>query len=80
MGREEGSGWGPRVCLWRIHFDVWQNPYNILKFKSKIKKKRLYVSPCLFNLYAEYILRNAGMDESQAGVKIAREILTTSDM
>ena len=38
------------------------------------------LSPCLFNLYAEYILRNAGMDESQAGVKIAREILTTSDM
>ena len=27
--------------------------------------------PCLFNLYAEYILRNAGMDETQAGIKIA---------
>ena len=25
MGREEGSGWGARVYLWRIHFDVWQN-------------------------------------------------------
>ena len=24
-GREEGSGWGTQVCLWRIHFDVWQN-------------------------------------------------------
>ena len=23
--REEGSGWGPHVYLWRIHFDVWQN-------------------------------------------------------
>ena len=33
---------------------------------------RLYVSPCLFNLYAEYILRNAGLDEAQAGIKIAR--------
>ena len=30
------------------------------------------LSPCLFNLYAEYIMRNAGLDESQAGVKIAR--------
>ena len=29
------------------------------------------VSPCLFNLYAEYIIRNAGLDEEQAGIKIA---------
>ena len=30
------------------------------------------LSPCLFNLHAEYIMRNAGMDEAQAGIKIAR--------
>ena len=30
------------------------------------------LSPCLFNLYAEYIMRNAGMEEAQAGIKIAR--------
>ena len=30
------------------------------------------LSPCLFNLYAEYIMRNARLDESQAGIKIAR--------
>ena len=29
------------------------------------------VSPCLFNLYAEYIMRNAGLEETQAGIKIA---------
>ena len=29
------------------------------------------LSPCLFNLYAEYIIRNAGLDEAQAGFKIA---------
>ena len=29
------------------------------------------LSPCLFNLYAEYIMRNAGLDEGQAGIKIA---------
>ena len=29
------------------------------------------LSPCLFNLYAEYIIRNAGLDEAQAGIKIA---------
>jgi len=41
MGREEGSGWGTRVCLWQIHFDIWQNQYNIVKFKNKIKKIKL---------------------------------------
>ena len=30
------------------------------------------LSPCLFNLYVEYIMRNAGLDEAQAGIKIAR--------
>ena len=29
------------------------------------------LSPCLFNLYAEYIMRNAGLDEAQAGIKTA---------
>ena len=30
------------------------------------------MSPCLFNLYAEYIIRNAGLEEAKAGIKIAR--------
>ena len=30
------------------------------------------LSPCLFNLYAEYMMRNAGLEEAQAGIKIAR--------
>ena len=29
-------------------------------------------SPCIFNFYAEYIMRNAGLEEAQAGIKIAR--------
>ena len=37
-------------------------------------------SPCLFNLYAEYITRNTGLDEAQAGIKFAGEISITSDM
>ena len=32
-----GSGWGTHVYLWRIHFDIWQNQYNSVKFKNKIK-------------------------------------------
>ena len=37
------------------------------------------LSPCLFNVYADYIMQNAGMDESQAGIKIAGKI-STPDM
>ena len=33
------------------------------------------ISPCLFNSYAEYIMRNAGLEEAQAGIKIARRNL-----
>ena len=33
---------------------------------------RLLLSTCLFNLYAEYIIKNARLDEAQAGIKIAR--------
>ena len=42
---------------------------------SKLGKeyvKAVLSSPCLFNLYAEYIMQNAGLDEGQAGIKIVR--------
>ena len=32
------------------------------------------LSPCLFNLYAEYIMRNAGLEEAQVGIKMPEEI------
>ena len=41
---------------------------------SKLRKdyvKAVYLSPCLYNLYAEYIRQNAGLDEAQDGIKIA---------
>ena len=37
--RVEGSGWETHVYLWWIHFDTWQNQYNIVKLKNKIKKE-----------------------------------------
>ena len=40
---EEGSGWGTRVYLWRIHVDIWQNQYNIVKLKKKRKKSNKLV-------------------------------------
>ena len=42
---------------------------------SKLRKeyiKAVYCHSCLFYLYAEYIMRNSGLDEAQAGIKIAR--------
>ena len=39
--REEGSGWGTPVYLWRIHVDIWQNQYNIIKLKNNKKIKRI---------------------------------------
>ena len=38
---------------------------------GKIKHQGCILSPCLFNLYAEYIMWNSGLDEAQAGIKIA---------
>ena len=38
------------------------------------------LSPCLFNLYAEYVMQNARLDEAQAGIKMPGEISITSDM
>ena len=41
--------------------------------KGKGVRQGYILSPCLFNLYAEYIMRNAGLDEAQAGSKMAGE-------
>ena len=38
--RDEGSGWGTHVYLWQIHFVIWQNQYNSVKFKNKIILKK----------------------------------------
>ena len=42
--------------------------------------KGCILSPCLFNLYAEHIIRNAGLDEAQAGIRLLGEISVTWDM
>ena len=47
---------------------------------GKLVCQSCILSPCLFNLYAEYIMRNAELEGAQAGIKIVGEISITSDM
>ena len=48
---------------------------------SKLGKKyaKAVLSPCLFKFYTEYIMRHVGLDEAQAGIKIARRNVNDSD-
>ena len=48
----------------------WTRENGVVQIWERSMSK-LYMSPCLFNLYAKYIMWNAGLDEAQAGIKIA---------
>jgi len=65
------------TCSWEICMQVEMQllePDLEQETGSKLGKELCQgciLSPCLFNFYAEYIMRNAGLDEAQAGIKIA---------
>ena len=52
----------------QLELDIEQQTFQI----GKGVRQGYILSLCLFNLHAEYIMRNAGLDEAQAGIKIAR--------
>ena len=71
----------------------WMNLEPIIQSEVSQKEKDKYhiqigkgvrqgciLSPCLFNFYAEYIMRNAGLEETQAESRLPGEISITSDM
>jgi len=51
----------------QLELDMEQQMFQI----GKGLHQGCILSPCLFNLYSEYIMRNAGLDEAQPGIKIA---------
>ena len=55
----------------QLELDMKQDWFQI----GKGVRKGCILSPCLFNFYVEYIMRNAGLDEAQPGIKIARRNL-----
>ena len=64
------------ICI-QIDIIFWKNnnSTHITCFSFSV-----LVSKCLFNLYAEYIIRNAGLEETQAESRLPGEISLTSDM
>ena len=52
---------------WKFQIQIWKLLFQI----GKGVRPGCILSPCFFNLYAEYIMRNTGLEEAQAGIKIA---------
>ena len=58
------------ICRSRSNSKKWTWNKRLVQTENGVSQGCI-LSPCLFNLYAEYIMQNAGLDEAQAGIKIA---------
>ena len=54
-----------------VQISLWDSDFISLIYLPRSKTVGCILWPCLCNLYAEYIMRNAGLEEAQAGIKIA---------
>ena len=71
----------PAILIPACSFLVYWTPYYADWFQiGKWVHQGCILSPCLFNLYAEYIMRNAGLEEAQAGMKIAGRNINNLNM
>ena len=61
----------------QLELDREQQTIDWFKIEKGIHQSYI-LSPCFFNLYAEYIMQNAGLDETQAGIKIGKRNIITS--
>ena len=66
-----------RVIYLPIEMDMEQQTGSKIQ---KVVCQGCILSPCLFNLYAEYIIQNAMLDEAQVGIKIVRRNINNPDM
>ena len=63
-------------AFWEICIQVRKQQLELdMKKIGKGVRQGCILSPCLFNFYAEYIMRNAGLEEAEAGIKISRRII-----
>ena len=62
------------TCMWvkKQQLELYMEQQTGFKLGNKGVHQGCILSPRLFNLYAKYIMRNSGLDEAQAGIKIAR--------
>ena len=64
------ASWETYMQVRKQHLELDMEQQTGSKEKKGVRQGCI-LSPCLFNLYAEYVMRNAGLEESQAGIKIA---------
>ena len=59
------------ICTSGSNSENWTWNNRLVPNRKRSTSRLDILSPCLFNFYAEYIMRNAGLEEAQAGIKIA---------
>ena len=75
---EKGSGWGTHVYLWQIHFDIWQNQYNIVKLKNKIHESEKHRIWYEINKFQFWNLQIAQSMIRQHSLKEGLELMTSA--